>query len=113
MASVTYQAEFRDSATQFCVDGRNPAGAYRRISKQVGVHPEALRTWVHDAEKDEGLRPGPTSTEARIKELEQEVRELRRANTTLKQHRAIRYPDRLAEGDAVASVGSKATRMTP
>jgi transposase len=65
-----YPIELGDVATRQC--------AYRRIGEQLGVHPEALRTWVHRAEKDKGLRLGPTnSEEARIKELEQEIRELR------------------------------------
>ena len=49
------------------------------------MHPEALRTWVKQAETDEGVRPGTTSGDAaRIAELEREVRELRRANQILK-----------------------------
>jgi hypothetical protein len=49
------------------------------------VHPEALRTWVKQAEADEGARPTATSTDAaRVAELEREVRELRRANHILK-----------------------------
>ncbi|MDQ3576118.1 MAG: hypothetical protein M3443_00620 [Actinomycetota bacterium] len=44
-----------------------------------------MRTWVKQAETDDGARPGTTSTEtARIAELEREVRELRRANQILK-----------------------------
>jgi transposase len=40
---------------------------------------------VRQAERDEGSRPGPTSTEqARIRELEREVRELRQANEILR-----------------------------
>src|SRR6266542_4444872 len=51
----------------------------------VGVHPEALRTWVRQAEIDGGIRPGTTTEESRrIAELEKEVRELRRANEILK-----------------------------
>ena len=47
--------------------------------------PEAVRTWVKKAQVDGGLRPGTTTDEAqRIKELEKEVRELRRANAILK-----------------------------
>lgn len=60
-------------------------GAIKRIADQLGVHPEALRMWVKQAETDEGTRPGTTSTEeARIAELEREVRELRQANQILK-----------------------------
>jgi len=93
-AQRKYPIELRDRATRLCVEARKDPmtrqGAYRRIAEQLGVHPEALRTWVHRAEKDEGLRPGPTSAEeVRIKELEQEVRELRRANTILKQASAF------------------------
>jgi transposase len=44
-----------------------------------------LRSWVKQAEIDDGVKPGVTSAEAaRVKELEQEVRELRRANEILR-----------------------------
>jgi transposase len=84
-----YPEELRERATRLAVDARrDPAsagGAIRRIADQLGVHPEALRTWVKQAETDEGVRPGTTSTEAaRIAELERENRELRRANQILK-----------------------------
>jgi transposase len=46
---------------------------------------ETLRKWVRQAERDGGLRPGLTSDErSRLKELERENRELRRANEILK-----------------------------
>ena len=45
-------------------------GAVRRIAEELGIHPEALRTWVRQAEIDRGDRPGTTTDEARrIKEL--------------------------------------------
>jgi transposase len=66
-------------------DPQARVGAVKRIADQLGVHPEALRTWVQRAERDEGLRPGPTTAEAaRVAELERENRELRRANQILK-----------------------------
>jgi transposase len=47
--------------------------------------PETLRGWIERAEIDAGERPGvPSATEARIKELERENAELRRANEILK-----------------------------
>jgi transposase len=47
--------------------------------------PETLRKWVRRAEIDEGRRPGLTTTEReRLKELEKENKELRRANEILK-----------------------------
>jgi transposase len=67
---------------------RDPAtatGAIRRVAEQLGVHPEALRTWVKRAEIDGGVRAGTTSADAaRIAELERENRELRRANEILR-----------------------------
>ncbi|MCZ4538484.1 transposase, partial [Gordonia terrae] len=51
---------------------------------------EALRNWVRQAEIDGGVRPGTTSEDAdRIAALERENRELRRANTILKQASAF------------------------
>jgi transposase len=56
-----------------------------RVAHQLGVGTESLRTWVRQAEVDGGRRPGVTSEERqRIAELEQQVRELRRANEILK-----------------------------
>ena len=85
-----YSEELRDRATRMATDARRDAetskGAIKRIADQLGIHPEALRTWVRQAEIDGGRRPGTTSEDAsRIAELEREVRELRRANTILKQ----------------------------
>jgi transposase len=60
-------------------------GAIKRIADQLGVHPEALRGWVKQAEVDAGARAGTSSPDAeRIAALERENRELRRANAILK-----------------------------
>ena len=84
-----YPDELRERATRMALDAlADPArakGAIRRIADELGVHPEALRTWVKKAQIDQGTRPGTTTDQAqRIKELEKEVRELRRANAILK-----------------------------
>ena len=74
----------RGRALEALADPARAKGAIRRIAEELGVHPEALRTWVKKAQVDGGLRPGTTADEAqRIKELEKEVRELRRANAIL------------------------------
>ncbi|WP_420854998.1 IS3 family transposase [Rhodococcus pseudokoreensis] len=90
VAPRKYPDELRERATRMAIDARRDpetrAGAYKRVADQLGVHPEALRTWVKRVEIDEGLRPGTTSDDAsRLAELEREVKELRRANTILKQ----------------------------
>lgn len=59
--------------------------AIRSVASKIGCTPESLRRRVRRAEIDEGKRPGVTSAEAqRVKELEREVKELRRANEILK-----------------------------
>lgn len=60
-------------------------GAVTRVAGQLGIGPESLRQWVHQAEIDGGHRPGLTTVEReRMKELERENFELRRANEILK-----------------------------
>jgi len=59
--------------------------AIRSIAEKIGCSAEALRTWVRRAQIDQGQRPGLTTDErARLKDLERENRELRRANEILK-----------------------------
>ena len=60
-------------------------GTRKRVSDQLGIGVESLRSWVKQAEIDDGVKPGFTSEEAaRIKALEQENRELKRANEILR-----------------------------
>ena len=56
------------------------------VAAKIGCTSETLRSWVRRAEVDEGRRPGVSSSDerARLKELERENRELRRANEILK-----------------------------
>ena len=60
-------------------------GTVKRVAHQLGYGVESVRAWVRQADIDEGERPGTTTADRqRIKELEQEVRELRRVNAILK-----------------------------
>lgn len=84
-----YPDELRERATRMAVELRQDPvtrqGAIARVADQLGMHPETLRGWVRQAEIDGGTRPGTTTAEAeRIAKLEQENRELRRANHILK-----------------------------
>ncbi len=59
--------------------------AIESIAGKIGCTTETLRRWVRQQERDAGQRDGVTTVEAkRIKDLEREVRELRRANEILK-----------------------------
>jgi len=72
-------------AVELRQDPATKSGAIARVAEQLGMHAETLRGWVRQAEIDGGGRRGTTSADAgRIAKLEQEVRELRRANHILK-----------------------------
>jgi transposase len=88
-AQKKYPDELRERAVKMVLEIRERDGRGRgelaRVAGQLGVHPEALRSWVKRAEIDGGSQPGMTSGDKkRIAELEREVRELRRANDILK-----------------------------
>ncbi len=60
-------------------------GTVKRVADQLGYGVESVRTWVKQAEIDHGLAPGVSTEEPqRLRDLEQEVRELRRANEILR-----------------------------
>jgi len=84
-----YPDELRERAIRLVMDARrDPAarpGACTRIGEQLGINGETLRGWVTQAEIDAGARPGTSTTEAeKIKQLERDNRELRRANAILR-----------------------------
>ncbi len=84
-----YPPELKHRAIRMVLDsydrGEERFGTITRIANELGIGPESLRRWVVQAEIDRGHRPGTTSEEAeRLKELERENRELRRANEILK-----------------------------
>ena len=88
-APKKFSDELRERATRLAVElRRDPAtrsGAIRRVAEQLGMHPETLRNWVRQAEIDGGHRPGTSSGDAeRIRRLEGEVKELKRANEILR-----------------------------
>ena len=87
--SKRYSPEVRERAVRWVFEHQHeyPSqwAAMGSIAGKIGCTPETLRCWVRRAEVDEGLRPGLTSEErARLKELERENLELRRANEILK-----------------------------
>ena len=80
-----YPDEMRERAVRMVFDHQaeypSQWKAIESISKKLSINHETLRQWVRRAETDTGQRPGVTSDErARIKALEREVKELRRAN---------------------------------
>lgn len=85
-----YPPELRERAIRLVFEAREqePAltwnAAVVRIGHRTGVNPDTLRGWCKQADIDAGRRVGTTTVDAaRIKELERENRELKRANEIL------------------------------
>jgi transposase len=86
-----YDQETRDRAVRMYQDRRrdfpdeSALQARRRVGELLDIKPDTLRGWIERVEIDAGQPPGvPSSVDARIKELERENAELRRANEILK-----------------------------
>jgi transposase len=84
-----YPTELRERAVRMVVDHRKEYAsewaAICSIAEKCDIKPESLRLWLRRTEIDTGQRAGVTSAQQeRIRELERENRELRRANDILK-----------------------------
>jgi len=87
--STKFSPEVRERAVRMVLEHRaeyeSQWAAIVSIAGKIGCNAQTLLNWVRQHERDTGLREGPKSAEQqRVKELEREVRELRRANEILK-----------------------------
>ncbi len=82
-APKKYPDELRERAVRLVFESNRPIAA---VARDLGVHREALRLWVRRAEADDGARQDllTTSERERLKTLERENRELKKANEILK-----------------------------
>ena len=84
-----FSQEFRERAVRMVSEHGSDYGseweAICSIAEKIGCSPESLRKWIRRSEVDSGQREGVTSEEqARVKALERENLELRRANEILR-----------------------------
>ena len=89
-----YSPELRERAVRMVFDHAHeyPSqwATIKSVSEKLGCTLEALRRWVRQAERDAGKRPGLTTDErARLKQLERENFELKRANEILRKASAF------------------------
>jgi transposase-like protein len=85
-----YPNELRERAIRLVAEAREQESdlslnaAVRRIGPRVGINADTLRGWCKQADVDTGRSPGTTTSDAsKIKKLERENRELKRANEIL------------------------------
>jgi len=89
-----YSPEVRERAVRMVFEHQGEYAsqwaAMESIAAKIGCTAETLRHWVRQAERDQGKRAGLTSSEReRLKELERENRELKRANEILRKASAF------------------------
>jgi len=91
---VRYSPEVRERAVRMVLEHQGEYesqwAAMCSIAQKIGCTAETLRKWVRRAETDQGIRGGLSSDDrARLKALERENRELRRANEILRKASAF------------------------
>ena len=91
---IRYSPEVRERAVRMVQEHEKDHASHwatiSSIAEKIGCTAETLKKWVLQSQRDQGLRPGLTTAEReRLKELEREVRELRRANEILRQASAF------------------------
>ncbi len=87
--ATRYSPEVRERAVRLVFEHQREHesqwAAIGSIANKIGCTPETLRKWVRRAERDQGLRSGMSSSDReRLKALERENRELKRANDILR-----------------------------
>ncbi len=91
---VRYAPEVRERAVRLVFEHQREHGSQwatiESIASKIGCTPETLRKWVRQSEGDQGIREGMSSADReRLKQLERENRELKRANEILRKASAF------------------------
>jgi transposase len=83
MRASKYSPEFRERAVRLARESERPISA---VARDLGVHPDSLRTWMQQDEADNGSRTDRLTSAEReeLTALRREVRDLRRSTEILK-----------------------------
>ena len=86
---IRYSPEVKERAVRMLLEHQDEYSsqwqAICSIASKIDCTGETLRSWLHQAERDQGIRAGLTTSEReRLKQLERENRELRRADEILR-----------------------------
>ncbi len=92
--SKRYSPEIRERAVRMVLEQQTEHSSQwatiQSIASKIGCTSETLRRWVRQAERDQGIRNGMTSDDReRLKKLERENHELKRANEILRKASAF------------------------
>lgn len=84
-----FSAEVRERSVRMVLEHANAHesewAAVKSIAEKIGCSPETLRKWLRQSQRDAGKRPGlATEERERLKQLERENRDLKRANEILR-----------------------------
>lgn len=91
---IRYAPEVKERAVRLVLQTEHEHNSrwstIKSIAAKIGCTPETLRSWVNRLEIDQGTKPGTTTTQTmKIKDLERENRELKRANEILRKAAAF------------------------
>jgi len=91
-----YPREFRDDVVRVAQQ-REPGVTLRQVAKDFGISESCLTNWVAQADRDDGVKPGPTrEDQGELREAKRRIRLLEQENEVLRRAAAYRSQANIA-----------------